>query len=476
MENECPRTGEGTGSHEGGSKPGITAGSKKNDEITEPAPCSALFAQAPHRHTYSIGHIWLFIHLVLSAVTSLRSSSRILEMVLPFFGYTVACPSWYAGRFWLLRLGYYKLMRAKAQADDWVWIIDHTVQLGKEKCLLILGVRLSDLPADLTLKHEDVEPIALYPVTSSTGEVVFQQLEETIEKTGLPRAIVADQGSDVKAGIESFVQAHPTTSYLYDIKHKTAAVLKTHLQHDEIWKSFTQQASQTKSQVQQTALGFLAPPNQRTKARYMNLEVLVRWGKRAVVLLDHIENKADTRERYEKIQLKLGWLSQFREPLKEWDEICQVTITAERFVRQQGLWQGCDLALSKRFDFAISSPKAIQIREQLLAFVKNQSLTAKPNERLLASSEVIESVFGKIKRLEQDQAKSGFTGLILATAAIVSHTTQEVITSAMETVPTKKVIDWIKDKLGQSLQSKRNIAFSSNQKAEQKRDQLLRSI
>jgi hypothetical protein len=36
------------------------------------------------------------------------------------------------------------------------------------------------------------------------------------------------------------------------------------------------------------------------------LEVLVRWGKRAVVLLDHIENKADTRERYEKIGILIA--------------------------------------------------------------------------------------------------------------------------------------------------------------------------
>ncbi len=367
-------------------------------------------------------------------------------------------------------------MRPKEQADDWLWIIDHTVQLGVEKCLLILGVRLSDLPSDLTLKHEDVEPIALYPVTSSNGEVVFQQLEETIEKTGLPRAIVADHGSDVKSGIESFVQAHPTTSYLYDIKQKTAALLKSYLKNDEIWKDFTQHASRTKSQVQQTALAFVAPPNQRTKARYMNLEVLVRWGRRALVLLDRIEKKGDTRESYKEIKAKLGWLSQFQEPLKEWDEICQVTMTAESFVRQQGLWKGCNADLSKRFDFGITSPLAIQIREQPLDFVKDQSLKTKPNERLLGSSEVIESVFGKMKWLEKDQAKSGFTGLILGVAAIVSHTTTDVVTKAMETVPTKKVTEWIKDKLGQSLQSKRNIAFSSNQKTEQKRDQLLNSI
>ena len=39
---------------------------------------------------------------------------------------------------WLLRLGYYKLTllcppKPKEKASDWVWIIDHTVQIGIEK-------------------------------------------------------------------------------------------------------------------------------------------------------------------------------------------------------------------------------------------------------------------------------------------------------------------------------------------------------
>ena len=409
-------------------------------------------------------------------MASLRSSSRILEVVLGLLGDSFPCPSWYAGRYWLLRIGYYKLMRPKEQADDWVWIIDHTVQLGAEKCLLILGVRLKGLPYDLILKHEDVEPLALYPVKSSNGEVVFEQLEETIAKTGVPRAIVADQGSDLKCGIEQFIQAHPTTSSIYDIKHKTAALLKQHLQNDETWKRFTQLASQTKSQVQQTALAFLAPPNQRTKARYMNLEVLVRWSQRALGILDRITTRPDTRARYEQIETKLGWLTQFREPIKEWEALCQSAITAESFVRTQGLGRGCEQDLMQRFDLGLASPKALLFREQLVDFVKTESLKAKPNERLLGSSEIIESVLGKTKRLEQDQSKSGFTGLILATAAIVSHTTQDVVAKAMETVPTKKVIEWIKEKLGQSVQAKRKIAFSTAHNSEQKLDQLLDSI
>ncbi len=367
-------------------------------------------------------------------------------------------------------------MKPKEQADDWIWIIDHTVQVGVEKCLLILGVRLSEFASDFTLKHQDVEPIALYPVTHSNGEVVFQQLEETIEKTGLPRAIVADQGPDLKSGIESFIQAHPTTRYVYDIKHKTAALLKHHLHHDETWNRFTQLAAQSKSQVQQTAIAFLAPPNQRTKARYMNLEVLVRWSQRALVVLDHIDKRRDTRESHEKIQTKLGWLTEFREPIQEWDAFCQSAVTAECFVRKQGLWGGCERELAHRFDPGVASPKVRQFRQQILDFVKNESMKARPEERLPGSSEIIESVLGSMKRLEQDQSKGGFTGLVLGTAAIVSHTTQEVVTKAMETVPTKKVTEWIKEKLGQSVQSKRNIAFSTAPDAEQKRDQLLNSI
>jgi hypothetical protein len=420
-----------------------------------------------------VGHIWLYVTLVLSAVASLRGASRTMETVLSLFGPELPRPSWYAGRLWLLRIGYYKLMRPKHHASDWVWIVDHTVQVGVEKCLLILGVRLSELSrTNLVLSHEDVEPIALFPVTTSNGEVVFQQLEETIDKTGLPREILGDQGPDLKAGIEKFCHQHPQTCSIYDIKHKSAALLKHTLQHDAHWQAFTQQAAQSKSQIQQTALAFLAPPNQRTKARYMNLEILVRWGQRALGVLDRLERRTEHRDSHERLKAKLGWLRQFRDHLKDWEALLDVAITTECFVRKHGIWQGCEEELSKRLDHCAVSPKVLQLREQLLAFVKKESLKAKPEEHLLGSSEIIESVLGKLKRLEQNQAKSGFTALVLSVAAVVSETTREVVQKAMETVPTKRVLAWTRAHLGQSVQAKRKIAFSNTKKSEQIWDQL----
>jgi hypothetical protein len=392
-------------------------------------------------------------------------------MVIPSLELSLSSPSWFSGRLWLFRLGYFKLTRPKEQADDWVWIVDHTVQLGAEKCLVILGIRLCNLPAlGDYLSQEDVEPIALFPVKQSNGEVVFQQLEDTIPKTGVPREIIGDHGSDLKSGVEKFCQKHQETCYVYDIKHKTAAVLKHELQKDEAWLEFSQLAAQTRRTVQQTSLAALAPPNQRTKARYMNVDILIQWGGNMLTFFERQQKESSSEFDSEQLEKKLGWITRFSEQLEEWGELIQIITVTESFVRKQGLYLDSYHELKELLSLA-HRERTKKVRAQLLAFVADESLKAKPNERLLGSSEVIESVFGKLKRLEQDQAKSGFTGLLLCVSAMVSTTTEDVVQRALKTVQTKTVLAWCTENIGQSVQAKRKEAFVSHDKTEQKRDQ-----
>ncbi len=200
------------------------------------------FGEVPAFHKYSYGHMHLFLRLVLEASASLRGASRSLDIVGSFLELGIEMPSWSAGRLWLLRIGLYKLGRPKTIADDWIWIIDHTVQLGNEKCMVILGVRESSLPdCELHLKHEDVEPLALFPVEKSNGEVVFRQLEATIEKTGLAKQIVYDHGADVKSGAEKFCEKYGVIG-TYDIKHKGATILKRELKDVPDRENFSTQA------------------------------------------------------------------------------------------------------------------------------------------------------------------------------------------------------------------------------------------
>lgn len=420
----------------------------------------------------------LFADLVLSDAVSLRGASRVTERMTSSLQLPLDVPTWYTGRLWLLRLGYYKLTRPKDQADDWVWIADHTVQIGAEKCLVILGIRLSDLPSDgQCLSHRDVELIALLPVEKSNRDVVYRQLEANVGKTGVPRLIVGDHGSDLKAGVEKFCQEHPKTHFIYDIKHKTAAVLKRELARDETWLEFTRLAAQTKSRIQQTPLASLAPPNQRTKARYMNIDVLVRWGQGVLAFLDEQRTPACAgREETtlfdpEQVQKKLGWIIRFRQSLEEWGELLQLTDATESFVRQRGLYHDAHLELAEQLQSMAHTDRTQRARTELVAFVAQESAKARPGERLLGSSEVIESVLGKLKRLEQNQAKSGFTGLLLSIGAMVASTTSDVILKALETVPTKKVLAWCKEELGRSVQAKRRGVFAFHSKSEQKWEQ-----
>jgi hypothetical protein len=405
----------------------------------------------------------LFLSFVLSASTSLRGASRSIQIVASFFGLGLPIPSWYAGRLWLLRIGYYKLTREKEEAKDWVWIIDHSVQLGDEKCLVILGIRLCSFHATGScLTHENVEPIALLPVKHSNGDIVYQQLEDTVKKTGVPREIIGDHGSDLKSGIERFCHEHQETCYIYDIKHKIASVLKEELKDEEAWNEFVRYAAETKRRVQQTPLAALAPPNQRTKARYMNVEKLVKWGLELLIFFQKQQNEPSEKFDPTKVNEKLNWIIGFRDHLSEWQELIQIVKTAESFIKVSGVYRDCHIDLIKDPMFEAHTDRGKNVRDKLLKFIEEESLKAGENERLLGSSEIIESVFGKLKMLEQDQVKSGFTGLLLGIPALVSKTSIEVVKKAIETVPTKKVLNWCKKNIGQSVQSKRKEVFSFN--------------
>ncbi len=261
------------------------------------------------------------------------------------WGFDFPLPHFTTVRFWLLRLAYHKAHRPKEQASDWVWISDQSNQIGQEKCFLILGVRLSQLPPpgpDFPRRLSQMEPIELEPVTVSDKEMVYRQLKANITKTGVPRAIIAYQGGDLAGGVQLFCRAHPETTEIYDASHKAACLLKARLEHDEQWKAFTAKLGQTKCTTQQTEWAFLIPPSQRIKARYMNLRPLITCAVNTLALLDNLRPevlKYGTRERLEE---KLGWLRQFRERLKDWPEMHQTIDVALQFVRTQGLY--CDAA------------------------------------------------------------------------------------------------------------------------------------
>jgi hypothetical protein len=376
-------------------------------------------------------------------------------------------PDWTTGRTWLLTLGYYKLTRPKIQADDWVWLIDHTAQLGKAKCLLVLGVRLSELPQPgECLCLQDLEPLEVLPVTSSTGHDVADQLKALTSKTGVPRAILRDDGSDLRAGVALFCQDHPETLNLLDIKHKSACVLRKFLEGDERWVEFSRRLGQTRCQIQQTDLAFLIPPSPRAKARYMNVSEGIGWAEKVLRLLHEPPECIHKHSSIERLEQKLGWLREYEQAVTEWSDVMEVVAVVEMFVRRDGIYAAAEQDLELALPQPSSDSPATQVRQELVEHVRKQASGARPGERLPGSTEVVESTFGRFKHLQGEQSHGGLTGLLLGLGALVGRTTVGLVETAMEKCPLKCVWRWCREKLGQSLPSQRREAFTEADKAQ----------
>jgi hypothetical protein len=302
-----------------------------------------------------------------------------------------------------------------------------------------------------------MEPIALVPMKSSTKETVAACLEDAVGRTGVPRAILNDRGSDLHGGVEIFREAHPQTIELYDITHKAACLLKARLEGDERWKSYASQLGKTKFALQQTELAFLTPPSQRSKARFMNVRVLVEWGRKTLALVDDPSGLERPGVTVERVQSKLGWLVEYREDLEKWSAFQQVIDGALNFVRRRGLYLGAGFAIAAALP--ATPGVAAELRDALIEFVRGESLKARFGERLPGTTEVLESCFGKLKALEDGQSKSGFTGLVLGLGAMVSQWTAESLAEALEQCRVRDVLAWSREMLGESVQSQRERAY-----------------
>jgi len=401
----------------------------------------------------------LFLRLALQGVP-LRGVPRVLAVVTEALGWDLPIPHWTTGRLWLLRLGHALLTMTLEEAEDWAWLIDHSVQIGKDKCLVILGIRLSKLPKrGECLRCTDMHLVALVPRESWTREEVDQELETASKRTGVPRVIVDDHGVDIAGGVSFFQERHPQTVEMYDAKHKAACLLKSRLEKNPRWQEFNLKLAQTRCAIQQTEMAFLVPPGPRPKARFMNLAPSLHWAENVLAVLR--DPPAVVREHVplERLAQKLGWLRDFADDIAEWSEWQRVVNVTVEFVDRQGVYRGAAKELRTELRGHQAHASSQRLAGELLVFMVRQARRAKAGERFPGSTEVLESCFGRFKQLEKQQARGGFTSLVLGFGALLAETATDVVKQAMQHSRTQAVFEWCRENLGTTLFAKRKLAF-----------------
>jgi hypothetical protein len=362
----------------------------------------------------------------------------------------------------MLRVGLFELIRPQETADDWVWMMDHTMQLGPYKCLVIVGLRLCTWLSDRRpLTHEDVTLLNLMPMEHATGEAVFEQLQTTVARTGVPRAVLSDEGTDLKRAMELFRKIHPKTLRRLDFKHKNALLLKQRLQHDRHWQEFVSAANRMKLGTTQTALAFLNPPSLKTKARYMNLDTLVQWGQKALAYLDDPPNPEEFTVDQQQVREKLHWLRAYRRSLRTWSEWLTIIRTAEEHVHTTGYHRRLRCELRKKLQPLATTSSSRKLLKDIQGFLRPQVAGLRQDERQIASTEVLESIIGKYKRLQASHSQGGMTSLLLSIGAFVGKKYPELLQQALKSVRTTDIDEWRRKHLGLTIQSQRRLTLGA---------------
>lgn len=415
-------------------------------------------------HGYGARMVTLAVNLARSV--GLRGAARAIETFFQWLGITQKTPDWTTIRNWLGRLGIATLQEPIAQADDWIWMADHSNQTGPEKALVMLGVRASELPKPGTaLTHEDVRVVTLKPGTEWKREDMAKIYDELAERFGPPRAVLVDGAVELRDGAKCLKNRRSDTIVLRDFKHYAANVFKSLIGSHERFKAFHAELGKTRSAIQQTELAHLTPPGPKPKARFMNLEPTLRWAGVVLWLLQHPE--ADARETLtdERLEDKLGWLREFAEDLAVWQECQRIISSSVTFINEHGLYHGASRALRRLIDTSLIYHTSKQLAHRLITFVEQAEQQLNEGERLPMSTEILESSFSLYKQLERQHAKGGFTSLLSTFAALLKPTTPEAVSRAFRQVSKNDVRQWVSEHLGATLTARRRATYAEYDKA-----------
>ncbi len=356
----------------------------------------------------------------------------------------------------------------------------------------------------------------MYAAGGGQNEAVTFLIEKVAKKVGTPKQIVADYGSDIKKGVHLYQKKQPTVIYTYDVTHKMAGLLKKELQKDEKWLSFLKQCGKACTGLKQTNLYFLAPPRQRTKARYSNVAPQIQWAQKMIAYqqqgdysqidptytLDqqtieavqdefghatallftampsktYANRDAFTRSlvayigvtQIERIQAvvypaadrgrrrfneKLGWVTEYQEELALYAQMVDLIDLVQTQVKQDGLNQASHQRFEEHTAAISLLPRAQSLAEQISGYLRFEGQQIPDQQTLLGTSDAIESVIGKYKYLSVESPMRDVGKMILTIPVFTTKLTCELVKTAMESVQALDVDKWADNLLGKSTLS-----------------------
>ncbi|MBT3394199.1 MAG: hypothetical protein HN411_03705 [Waddliaceae bacterium] len=369
----------------------------------------------------------------------------------------IIAPAYTTVRNWLLRFGCFKMHCLKYPGNNWFEIVDASIQVGTQKCLLVLGAKLEDFQENFIPSFKHVEVLAMRLVNSCTAEEVQEVLRISSEKIeNPPLAIISDEEHVMKKGVRLFRKNIAETVHLIDISHKLNTCLRHELKNDKVWENFKKALQKFSLKLKQTELSYLLPPKQRSRGRLHSEKKLIDWGlsllsylssEKGQILASHLKNK-------------LTWIEEYLESLKTYKMLMEMNEKALRLVHQKGYYRGVANDYLKLVNqFYTTNTRCVSLGGRVESFLREQEESLVKGIHYLGSSEIIESLFGKFKAMERQFKSGDFTSLVLSMPALVGNFSKEIVGKALTCTSSLDVKEWVADNLGETFLSKRRRAL-----------------
>ncbi len=155
---------------------------------------------------------------------------------------------------WTLRLGLGLLNQVKPISQTWLAIIDHSIDIGTKKALVVLRVRVDALATrGGAIQLQDCECIGLKVCEKVNGESIALDLGAIFAQAGNPLAIINDGDYTLRKGVRLYSKKQTVTiPAIEDIGHVMANALKSQFEKTAPYKRFTAVIAQGANCLRQT--------------------------------------------------------------------------------------------------------------------------------------------------------------------------------------------------------------------------------
>lgn len=305
-------------------------------------------------------------------------------------GWGYGTPSRSTIRNWVLGCGLYVLDGSTAKSGDYVGIIDESIQIGREKLLLLLGVKKQgDRSQCAPLGMDDVEVLGMEVQTSWDSGDVSEFVERHDQKHPAMniRYVISDGGAALLAALRAL--GIPRVA---DCTHIMMNIVEKLFGKDGELAAFYSAAGKLRQKVLLTDMGYLAPPSLRKKDRFMRIFILTDWYDR--IMSNWGSLSEDSKEKLDFVRnagTLIGRMKKIRE---------LVAVTAKLF-KSSGISSSTCKLWEKRIGECCDLDKLASNEEYFIQsirkYLEKHSGMANEFQRLMCCSDIIESMFGRYK-------------------------------------------------------------------------------